>query len=274
MQAFHRITSLFAICTACAAPSASTSELAQGATTVGPYTISMFPNAPLVQGTRTTYTITIENDTAAATNLGAVAGFGSDTVIVVPAGCTKIGPSLLNCAAVPVAPGASVTYNPQITPATAGTVSYGASDFSVENGVTASQMDVTDTETVAPGATDLQITGSSNQGSPPVGSTFTYTFQVKNSGPFATVGDATFSDALPGSLAFGSVTTDHGTCTGGATVACTLGSLAVGVQATIKIGVSPDTATTIVNTATASLPAGQGDRNPANNSVSVTVTSH
>ena len=34
-----------------------------------------------------------------------------------------------------------------------------------------------------PGPTDIQVTGSSSNGSPQVGSSFSYTFQVKNNGP-------------------------------------------------------------------------------------------
>src|SRR5262249_28080367 len=161
------------------------------------------------------------------------AAFGTDTINVVPAGCFKIGPSILDCSAVPVAPGGSVTYHPQVTPATAGTVTYGATDLTVDGGSMSTQQDVVDTETAAPPPTDLQVTGSSNQGSPPVGTPFTYTFQVKNNGPFATAGSASFSDALPTDLTLSSVTTDTGSCTSDTTVSCDLGNLAVGAQATI-----------------------------------------
>lgn len=51
---------------------------------------------------------------------------------------------------------------------------------------------------VQPGPTDVQVTGSSNNGSPPVGSTFNYTFQVKNNGPIP-AGGVTSDDALPAS---------------------------------------------------------------------------
>lgn len=59
---------------------------------------------------------------------------------------------------------------------------------------------------------------------------------------------------------------------GGASVSCSLGDLAVGVQATIAISTqAPSTAQTIVNTATVAI-GQQTDRDLTNNSVSVTVT--
>ena len=65
-----------------------------------------------------------------------------------------------------------------------------------------------------------------------------------------------------------------GSCAGGQTVACALGDLAVGAHATIAITVrAPGTAQSIVNTAAVSLAAPQGDRNPSNDTVSVSVTS-
>jgi uncharacterized protein DUF11 len=88
------------------------------------------------------------------------------------------------------------------------------------------------------------------------------------------VGGVSFSDPLPASLAFVSATTTAGSCAGGQTVSCALGDLAVGAHATIAITVAaPGTAQSIVNTASASLAAPQGDTHPENDSVSVTVTS-
>ncbi len=133
---------------------------------------------------------------------------------------------------------------------------------------------VADTESALPGPVDLQLSGSSNQGSPSAGSAYAHTFQVKNAGPWATSGGVTFSDPLPPSLAFLGVTTTAGTCTGGQTVTCALGDLANGAQATVAITVAaPATAQPIANTASVALASPQADTNPANDAVTIDVAS-
>lgn len=124
--------------------------------------------------------------------------------------------------------------------------------------------------TVNPAPTDVQVTGSASTGSPPAGSSFTYTFQVKNNGPQPAPG-VTFTDPLPAALTFVSVSSSLGTCAqAGGTVSCTTGGLAVGAQAVVSVTVvAPSTTGTITNTASASSTV--PDTQPSNNSVSVTV---
>ena len=148
---------------------------------------------------------------------------------------------------------------------------------------------ITNRNVVAPAATDIQITGSASNGSPAVGSTFTYTFQVKNAGPWGTYGGVTFVDTLPDSLTYvSSSITVVQPLTGqsvavadvcsvvGQTVMCRLGELQNGGpngQTTVTISVTaPSSAGQIVNTASASVVAPQTDSNARNNSVAVTVT--
>lgn len=263
---------------ACIGTKDPTSETVQAVTSsFGAFPVTMAPADAVVQGKQVTYNVSALNDQATTQNLGVGMDFGlNDKINGVPAGCAKLGGNsgIINCAAVPVAPGASASYVVTMTPTVAGPENHGAFDFTVANGVTTSQNSVSEQVTVAPGSTDLQIIGSSNLGAPLVGQTFTYTFLVKNNGPFATSGGVSFSDTLPTTVTLSSVTTDTGTCSGDATVTCAVGDLAVGAQATIRINVAPNQAATIVNTATADLAAGQADANPNNNSVSVTVTSH
>ena len=49
---------------------------------------------------------------------------------------------------------------------------------------------------IAPAPTDIQVTGAASTGSPTVGSTYSYTFQVKDNGPWPAPG-VSFSDTLP-----------------------------------------------------------------------------
>jgi uncharacterized repeat protein (TIGR01451 family) len=123
---------------------------------------------------------------------------------------------------------------------------------------------------VIPAPTDVQVTGSSSTGSPAVGSTFSYTFQVKDNGPWPAPSVA-LSDTLPTSFGPLGVTSTIGNCSVAAgTVSCDFGDMAVGAQANVVVTVqAPADVERVTDTATAS--EGVTDRQPFNNSVSVTV---
>jgi uncharacterized repeat protein (TIGR01451 family) len=241
------------------------------ASSPGSLALTMEAAAPLVQGTFTPYTVTVTNTTADPITFNVGLDFPDTTVTALPAGCASLGGGtpLFVCSNLSLDPGATLVVQAQIRPNVAGSLTYGASVV----GSTFPSNSATDVVDVAPAATDVQVTGSSTNGSPPLGSAFTYTFQVKNSGPFATFGGVSFTDGLPASLTFLDVSSDVGTCSGGATVSCALGDLPVGSQATIKILVqAPPVSQTIANTASVAI-GQQTDRQLANNSVTVTVTS-
>jgi uncharacterized repeat protein (TIGR01451 family) len=265
-------------CGAADGPGGDATARSQAAvTSPGDYTVTLEAGGTVTQGARTPYTASVTNNTANSTlTIITVLDFPGATINLVPAGCTRIGPELVRCAAPAVPTGTTLTYATAITPNEAGPATYGASvdTFDPTTGVTSGPANfVDDTPFVTPAPTDVQVTGSSNQGSPPLGSQYTYTFQVKNNGPFATFGGVSFTDSLPLALTFAGVTTDTGACAGGASVSCALGDLAVGAQATIRVDVqAPTTAQTVTNTASAVISGPQTDRNPANNAVAVTVT--
>jgi uncharacterized repeat protein (TIGR01451 family) len=147
---------------------------------------------------------------------------------------------------------------------------------------------ITQASVVAPAATDIQITGAASNGAPPVGSTFTYTYQVKNAGPWGTYGGIIFVDALPASLTYvGSFVTFVSPSTGqpvevqvgsavGQTVTFPLFDMQNGGttgQATITLTVTASSvAQQIVNTASVHTVLPQTDSNTANNSATVSVT--
>jgi uncharacterized repeat protein (TIGR01451 family) len=90
---------------------------------------------------------------------------------------------------------------------------------------------------VSSGRTDIQVTGSSNNCSPAVGSIFAYTFQVKDNGSQAAY-DVTFDDPLPASITPVSISSDNGSCTVNAasnSVHCDIGLLGVGGQSNIVL---------------------------------------
>ena len=129
--------------------------------------------------------------------------------------------------------------------------------------------------------TDIQTGVSSNQGAPAVGATFTYTFQVKNNGPYNSMDSVLFTDTLPNGIgvvnvpagAAPAVATTRGSCTSGPNITCDLGRLAVGESAVITVKVLALVSQTFTNTGVATLQSGQTDRAPTNNSASITLSS-
>ena len=114
------------------------------------------------------------------------------------------------------------------------------------------------------------MTGSSNNGSPPVGSPFSYTFQVKDNGSQG-ASAVTFDDTLPTTIGLTSSSTGIGTCPTGVTagrVHCDLRDLAAGQQATIVIAATPTATRPVTDTASIVM---TGPDTPANNTVAVTV---
>jgi uncharacterized repeat protein (TIGR01451 family) len=123
--------------------------------------------------------------------------------------------------------------------------------------------------------TDIQVTGSTNNGGPKAGTTFTLTWQVKNNQD-QTANGVTFSDSLPSDLTFESASASMGTCTvpaagsAGGAVSCTTDGLAKGQTQVIAITVQAGSVLGNVSD-TGSATFFGTDTNPANNSFTVTV---
>ena len=122
------------------------------------------------------------------------------------------------------------------------------------------------------GGADLQVSGSASTGSPNAGAAFSYTFQVKNSGPESAT-SASFTDALPAGVGynFATVNGSSAPCSKlDTTISCDLGTLVSGGQATVVINAyAPGTVGTYPDTGTVA--SSLADSNPANNAVTVTV---
>lgn len=217
-----------------------------------------------------TFTVTMTNTSATPISEGIDDNvpFGVTFVSLKSTGITCAGThgnALIICSPTTFASGASVRYALTVRPTVAGTLSntaLGDPDFLLESQVSVQ---------VAPAPTDVQVTGSASTGSPSVGSTFSYTFQVKDNGPWS-VPDVTFSDPLPSQVSVVGASTDNGsTCNQTAgTVTCDLGGTNVGQQVNVVITVvAPTAPSTFTNTAT--ITPSVTDTQPSNNSVSVTV---
>ena len=179
-----------------------------------------------------------------------------------------------------LAPGATVTGSVTLRPAAGGPPNYVG--YSLYNdpvtGVQQPRLLLDDPNIVAPAPIDEQLTGSASTGSPAVGSTFSYNYQVKNAGPWGPYGNVTFTDTLPGNVTYVGVTSSPGAvCSAvGQTVTCTVFDLANqnGQQSTISITVrAPATAQQITNTANIAFTPPQTDSALANNTLTLTVAS-
>lgn len=192
-------------------------------------------------------------------------------------------------------PGASVSGSVTVRPGTGGPAFYTVySGHNPLSGTGPGALDpvINYRGMVAPAATDIQISGAASNGSPSVGSTFTYTYQIKNAGPWGTFGGITFTDTLPAPLTFvGSAVTQatldrttgqevqftvQNACSAvGQTVVCPLRDMTNGGvpnQATITLTVAASgPAQLIANTATVHTASPQDDSNLTNNSVTVNV---
>ncbi len=134
---------------------------------------------------------------------------------------------------------------------------------------------VTTAVAIPSSTTDVQVTGSAQNGGPTVGLTDTYTWQIKN-GNNQLANGVTFSSTLPSSLKFVSVTaTAGGICTApaigslGGVITCSTATLPVGQTMVVTVSFAPTLTGTYVTSGSATFNG--TDTNPANNTFSVTI---
>jgi uncharacterized repeat protein (TIGR01451 family) len=121
--------------------------------------------------------------------------------------------------------------------------------------------------------TDIQVVGAAQNGGPTVGSTDTFTWQIKN-GQSPTANQVTFSSTLSASLLFQSVTSTLSTCDGPApgtsgTITCVASSIGGGQTMTVVVNVTVAASGTIPVHGSALFNG--TDTNPANNAFTVTI---
>jgi uncharacterized repeat protein (TIGR01451 family) len=96
----------------------------------------------------------------------------------------------------------------------------------------------------------------------------TWTMVVTNNGPNTATG-VTISDPLPAGNTFVSVSTTQGSCTGGAIISCSLGTIAAGGTLTITLLTTPTLEGTVSNTVT--VVGNEHETNTANNTATASV---
>lgn len=121
---------------------------------------------------------------------------------------------------------------------------------------------------VASALADLSLTMSTAPNPVATGTTLTYSISVLSSGPSPAT-SVLVTDTLPANVDFVSAAATPGSCTGGATVTCSLGTLLPGAGATVTIRVTARTPGTILNTARVS--AAELDPNPDDDSAGSAV---
>lgn len=261
---------------------------------------SVSPTGPVSVGTTLTYTIRLTNEGGSPTkNLvvndpipanttyvagsgGSNASYSNGTVSIQPAGSAGT-PGVIE-------PGytATATFQVVVGPGAAGqTISNTASYVETDGlGNTSTNSTNTTSNPVSQGS-DVGITKSFSQTD--IGGTYAattdMTLHVFNNGPAAAT-NVNVTDALPNfgtDLTYPASATVSGgtTCSisGGGTLTCTISSLASGASTDIVLnGItssSPAIADVVIaNTAVASLPSGQYDPNPTNNSSTAMLVIH
>ncbi len=246
--------------------------------------ISMTGPASVAFGANATYTLAVSNagpstapEVVVTDNIPAGSTFVSQTT---SQGSCLLSGATLKCNLGAMATGGTatvtvtLTVNAQITN-TASVQSTDASGAVLDDPVPANNSSSVTTALSTPQTTtDIQVVGAAQNGGPVVGNIDTYTWQVHNSGS-QTANAVQFSDTLPPSLRFASVSSNVGTCSGppagstGGAVSCSVASLAVGQAMVITMNVTVSQAGSIPNTGHATFNG--TDTNAANNSFTVIV---
>jgi uncharacterized repeat protein (TIGR01451 family) len=122
--------------------------------------------------------------------------------------------------------------------------------------------------TIAP-LIDLAITKSGSPATQTLGDgNITWTMVVTNNGPDTATG-VMISDPMPAGNTFVSATASHGSCTGGAILSCSLGTIPAAGTVTITLVTTPSTVGAQVNTVT--VVGNETESNTANNTATATV---
>lgn len=229
-------------------------------------------SASASQGVPLTYTIEVSNVGAlAATNvqLSDAVPAGASFVSVISSQGSCSGAATVVCSLGNLASGAKATIQLTVVPTVAGALINSASVTGNEiESNTPNNSGSAGVYVYAPSA-DLGITMGATPNPVKRGASLSYSINIKNSGP-ASASGVVVTDTLPAGMSLVSVSGSQGSCSGTATVTCSLGSMVNGAAASVTIVVKPLLAGIYTNRV--SVKSAAVDGNSANNSASTAVT--
>ena len=232
----------------------------------------------VIAGQSTIYTIDVSNAGAgAATDVAVVdmlpAGVTfSSAVVSGGSGGESCGHAagVVSCALDSISSGATetITITVDLDPATLGVISNSAVVTATSPDPDLSNNDDTADVTVT-AESDLSLTKTVTPTSAGVGAALTYTIVVSASGPSHAT-NVVVTDPIPSGVAFNTALSTQGSCSIGASLTCSIGTMAPGSSVTITINATGTTDGTVVNTA--SVASSASDPTLSNNSDSASVT--
>ena len=237
---------------------------------------------PVQAGQNLTYSMTVHNNgpgTATGVHVSDTLPAGVDLVSATPdqGSCTEGATVGCDLGSISPAGDAHVTVVVRPTAAAVGTISNTATASTASGDSNPGNDSATSTTTVNPATAPPADIGMSLSDSPDpvqVGQNLTYSIAVHNSGPNTATG-VHVNDALPpGDVVPVSANADQGSCSGGQTVDCSLGSIASGGDAhvTIVVQPTPPAVGTLFNTPSISTTSTDGNVSNDTATASTTVT--
>ena len=267
-------------------PGATTNTLVSGLTNGTSYTFTVHATNGLGNGPESlpsaAVTPTVISPPGAPTGVAATAGNASAILSWVPPASDGGSPissyivlGLIGTTPVTSASFSGTTTSATITGLTNGTT-YTFTVMAVNSAGTgpASTPSNAVTPTAPPTTTDIQVTGSAQNGGPSVTGTDTFTWQIKDNQNIV-ANQVSFSTTLAPQMVFQSVSSSLGACSGpapgtaGATISCALSSLSGGQTMVVSVNVAFNATGTMSTVGQASFNG--ADTNPANNSFTVTI---
>lgn len=230
---------------------------------------------PATKNATLTYTAIVTNkgnQTATGVILSDTLPLGVNFVSATTSQGSCNGSAVVSCALGDMASGSSVTVTIDVVPTVAGTIVNTVNVSSVDTDVNLTNNSAnTSVLVVEPtAAADLVIVGISASPSPAkLNRNLTYTIRVSNYSTDMAY-NTVLTSSLPASMSFVSATTTQGTCSGTSTVTCQLGTVPYGAGIKVTIVAKPRVRGTF--TSSASVSSTSPEKNPANNSASVSVT--
>lgn len=208
---------------------------------------------PVMAGSDLTYTITVTNagpNDATAVTLTDTLPTGVTFISASP-GCSFFAPNTVICALGTLNVSDFVNVTITVRPNAPGVITNTAEVTAAEDDPDTTNNQATE-ETEVQGVADLSVVKTDQTDPVVVGQDLSYTLVVTNNGPSPAT-NVVLTDTLPAGVIFVSAIPSQGTCThNSGVVTCSLGTLAVGAQATVTITIQPtvNNIGTIVNVAT------------------------